>query len=113
MMGRVLASRRTFPVVDYGIRRDGSFESVESASDYVDRTLEQNAAEVDDVATGKRSNAFITSRFGYRTGREAYTAGQLEPYMRTTYRVGIFILHEPRSPRGYRIYTAYPRNDGD
>ncbi|WP_246685388.1 RNase A-like domain-containing protein [Methylobacterium sp. WL103] len=113
MMGRVLASRRTFPVIDYGIRRDGSFESVESASDYVNRTLEQNAAEVDDVATGKRSNAFITSRFGYRIGREAYTAGQLEPYMRTTYGVGIFILHEPRSPRGYRIYTAYPRDDGD
>ncbi|TXM67410.1 hypothetical protein FV226_21945 [Methylobacterium sp. WL12] len=113
MMGRVLASRRTFPVVDYGMRRDGSFESVESANDYVNRTLEQNAAEVDDVASGKKSRAFLTSRFGYRTGREAYTAGQIEPYLRTTYGVGMYIVHDPGSSRGYRIHTAYPRNDGD
>ncbi|TXN78952.1 hypothetical protein FV234_22025 [Methylobacterium sp. WL8] len=113
MMGRVLASRRTFPVVDYGMRRDGSFESVESANDYVNRTLEQNAAEVDDVASGKKSRAFLTSRFGYRTGREAYTAGQIEPYLRTTYGVGMYIVHDPGSSRVYRIHTAYPRNDGD
>ena len=113
LMGRVLASKRTYPVISYGIKRDGSFESVETANDFVNRTLEQNASEVDDVATGKRSNAFQTSRFRYRTGREAYTAGQLDPYLRTTYGVGIFILHEPRSPRGYRIHNAYPCNDGD
>ncbi len=84
MMHRVQSSKRTVPVVRYGYRRDGSFESVETANDFVNRTLEQNSSEVDDVATGRKDNAFITSRFGYRTGREAYTAGQLEPYMRTT-----------------------------
>ncbi|WP_244474528.1 RNase A-like domain-containing protein [Methylobacterium sp. Leaf85] len=113
LLARVQASKRTFPVVTYGLRRDGSFESIETANDLVNRTLEQNASEVDDVATGKRDDAFIKSRFGYRTGREAYTAGQLEPYLRTTYGVGMYIVHDPGSPRGYRIHTAYPRNDGD
>lgn len=64
MMGRVLASRRTFPVISYGLKRDGSFESVGTANDFINRTLEQNAAEVDDVATGRRDDAFMTSRFG-------------------------------------------------
>ncbi|WP_245259337.1 RNase A-like domain-containing protein [Methylobacterium sp. 77] len=113
MLARVQASKRTFLFVDYGLRRDGSFESVETANDLINRTLKENASEVDDVATGTKANAFLKSRFGYKTGREAYTAGQLEPYMRTTYGVGIFILHDPGNPRGYRIHTAYPRNDGD
>lgn len=113
MMQRVQSSKRRFLFVDYGLRRDGTFESVETANDLINRTLEQNASEVDDVATGKKANAFLKSRFGYKTGREAYTAGQLEPYMRTTYGVGIFILHDPGNPRGYRIHTAYPRDDGD
>ena len=113
MMQRVQSSKRRFLFVDYGLRRDGTFESVETANDLINRTLEQNASEVDDVATGKKANAFLKSRFGYKAGREAYTAGQLEPYMRTTYGVGIFILHDPGNPRGYRIHTAYPGNDGD
>lgn len=113
MVARVQASKRSFPFVTYGLKRNGSFESIEIANDLVNRTLEMNAFEVDDVATGRKYDAFLTSRFGYKTGREAYTAGQLEPYMRTTYGVGVYILHEPRNPRGYRIHTAYPRNDGD
>lgn len=33
--------------------------------------------------------------------------------MRTTYGVGVFIVHDTGAPRGYRVITAYPRNDGD
>lgn len=113
MLFRVQSSKRTFPIIIYGFRRDGSFESSETANDFVNRTIERNASEVDDVATGKEPEAFITSRFGSKTGREAYTAGRLDPYMRTTYGVGVLIRHDPRSPRGYRVHTAYPRNDGD
>jgi hypothetical protein len=113
MLSRIQASKRTFPVLTYGLRRDGSFESIETANDLVNRTLEQNSVEVDLVTTGKKNGASVKSRFGYKTGREAYTAGQLEPYMRTTYGVGVYILHDPHNPRGYHVYTAYPRNDGD
>ncbi len=100
MMQRVQSSKRRFLFVDYGLRRDGKFDSVETGNDLINCTLEQNASEVDDVAIGKKANAFLKSRFGYKTGREAYTAGQLELYMRTTYGVGIFILHDPGNPRG-------------
>lgn len=110
---RVRASRLPLPVATFGLRRHGSFESAESANDLVNRTLEQNAPEVDRVASGRARDAFITSRFGYRTGREAYTAGRLDPYMRNTYGVGVFIVRDPASRNGYRVKTAYPRNDGD
>lgn len=113
MLARVEASKRTFPIVTYGFKRDGSFESVAAANDFVNRTLEQHASKVNLVASGAEDDAFLESRFGFKTGREAYTAGKLQPYMRTTYGVGIYILHDPRSPRGYRVHTAYPRNDGD
>lgn len=113
MLERIRASKQEFLFLTYGIRRDGSFDSAESATDFVDRTLEQNASEVDLVASGKQANAFMKSRFGYKTGREAYTAGSLEPYMRNTYGVGVFMIRDPGSGKGYRLHTAYPRNDGD
>lgn len=113
MLERVRASRREFPIVTYGLRRNGSFDSAESANDFVNRSLEQNAAKVDLVASGREDAAFITSRFGYKTGREAYTGGRLDPYMRTTYGVGIFIVRDPKNRNGYRVHSAYPRNDGD
>lgn len=112
MLGRVRASRLPLPVVPFGVKRHGSFDSAESANDLVNRTLERNASEVDRVASGRATEAFVTSRFGYRTGREAYTAGRLDPYMRNTYGIGVFILRDPASRNGYRVHTAYPRNDG-
>ncbi|WP_292510652.1 RNase A-like domain-containing protein [Methylobacterium sp.] len=113
LLARVRASKLTFPVVIFGLRRDGSFESIESANDFVNRTLEENASEVALVASGKEKKAFLKTRFGYKTGREAYTAGRLDPYMRNTYGVGVYILHDPHGKNGFRVYTAYPRNDGD
>ena len=113
MLARVRASKRIFPIVIYGLKRDGSFKSVESANDFVNRTLSQHASEVELVASGKEKKAFLKSRFGYKTGREAYTAGRLDPYLRDTYGVGVYILHDPRSKNGFRVDTAYPRNDGD
>ncbi|MCJ2082474.1 hypothetical protein [Methylobacterium sp. J-090] len=50
---RIHSSKKTFPVVTYGFRRDGSFQYSEIAKDFVNRTIERNAFEVDDVATGK------------------------------------------------------------
>jgi hypothetical protein len=93
-------------------KREGSFGSSESANDFVNRTLEQNKVAVDLVATGKLNREFITARFGYITGREAYrSSADTEPYVRDTYGVGVEIRHDPRIGRGYRVLTAYPRND--
>jgi hypothetical protein len=68
---------------------------------------------VDEVAAGKRERAFVKAQFGYPTGREAVRLKHpdAEPHMRTTYGVGVEIRYDPKSPRGYRIHTAYPRND--
>lgn len=113
MLARVRASRFGTFSATYGLKRDGSFESRESANDLVNQTLKENFAEVDSVASGSVEEAFITKRFGYKTGIEAYTNGYIDPYARTTYGVGVYILHDPSNPRGYRVHTAYPRNDGD
>ena len=63
------------------------------------------------VASGKKTEAFLKKRFGYVTGREAYRPEpDAEPYMRDTYGVGVEIRYDPRSSRGFRVVTAYPRN---
>ena len=57
-------------------------------------------------------DAFLTHRFGYETGREAYR-DPVEPDiigLRATYNVGVLIIHDARTASGYRIDTAYPRN---
>ena len=93
-------------------KREGSFESVEAANDFVNRTLERNGPTVDLVASGKLDHEFITTRFGYVTGREAFRPSpNSEPYVRDAFGVGVLIRHDPRSERGYRVMTAYPRND--
>jgi hypothetical protein len=79
----------------------------------VNRTLERNKATVDMVASGKLQDAFVTARFGFITGREIFRPDPTERYyyFRPTYGVGVDIRHDPGSSRGYRVHTAYPRND--
>jgi hypothetical protein len=96
-------------VIDY---REGSFESVETANDLVNRVLARNKATVDLVATGTLPNAFFEERFGYVTGREARRPlPDSEPYVRNAYGVAVSIRHDTRSKLGYRVVSAYPRND--
>jgi hypothetical protein len=101
------------PYVSFVPRRLGSFASDESANDLVNRTLERNKATVDMVASGELKDAFITSRLGFITGREIFRPDPTERYyyFRPTYGVGVDIRHDPGSSRGYRVHTAYPRND--
>ncbi len=98
-----------FSVVD---RREGSFDSIENANDFVNRTLQNNGPLVDRIADGDENGDYVTWRFGYPTGRELYRPDpDSDPYMRTTYSVGVWIVHDPGSPRGFRVITAFPRND--
>jgi hypothetical protein len=101
------------PYVSFVPMRLGSFESVESANNLVNRTLERNKATVDMVASGELQDAFVKARFGSITGREIFRPDRNEAYyyFRNTYGVGVDIRHDPGSSRGYRVHTAYPRND--
>jgi hypothetical protein len=101
------------PFVSLVPRQLGSFESVESANDLVNRTLERNKATVDMVASGELQDAFVKTRFGFITGREIFRPDPNETYyyFRNAYGVGVYIIHDPGSSRGYRVHTAYPRND--
>jgi hypothetical protein len=92
--------------------RDGTFSSLESANKLVNATLGRNADVVEDVAAGRRPDAFVTAEFGSVTGREAYrNSSRSSPYIRTVTGVGVYIIHSARAPRGFRVISAYPRND--
>jgi hypothetical protein len=89
------------PYVSFVPKRLGSFASDESANDLVNRTLERNKATVDMVASGELKDAFITSRFGFITGREIFRPDPTERhyYFRPTYGVGVDIRHDPDRSR--------------
>lgn len=98
-------------VNDTGMAAQGTFESLESANDFVNRVLEAHPDQVDRVVTGVSEDAWLEMRFGYPTGHEAFRPSIDEPsYMRPTYDVGVLIERDRRSPRGYTIITAYPKN---
>ncbi|WP_158169435.1 RNase A-like domain-containing protein [Methylobacterium mesophilicum] len=96
-----------------GMRRNGSFDSIESANDLVNQTLASNQEAVDRVASGLDDRKFITRSFDHKTGREAYSTDEGVVYMRNTRNAGVELRHDPTSPRGFRIRTAYPLTEGD
>ncbi|MBI4275948.1 MAG: hypothetical protein HY659_14735 [Rhizobiales bacterium] len=97
--------------VSTGLDRNGAFDSIESARDLIQQTINNNSDVVARVASGRSTDAFLTWRFGRVTGREAILDLQTSTVrMRKTYEVGVAIVHDPNSLSGYRIVTAYPRN---
>ena len=91
--------------------RSGSFPSVGAAEKLVNSTLSSNAAEVNRVATGQVPEAFVKVEFGAPTGIEAFRESPRQsPYIRDTFSVGVYIKHDPASPKGYSVITAYPMN---
>jgi hypothetical protein len=91
--------------------REGSFDSIESANDLVNRTLLLNEGEVDRVASGQIQGQYIQFDFGFTTGYEMWVPpSDTTPEMRKTTGVGIYISYDPGSPRGFRVMTAFPRN---
>ncbi|MGP2491750.1 RNase A-like domain-containing protein [Mesorhizobium sp. PUT5] len=93
--------------------RDGSFPSIQAANKLVNATLSQDRSTVDAVASGLiMKKTLVTATFSSKTGVEAFRGGEYEqPYLLDTYGVGVVIVHDPDSARGFRIVTAYPRND--
>jgi hypothetical protein len=92
---------------------EGSFADLLQANDFVNRTLDANEGIVDLVSEGQITReAWIARRFGYQTGYEAYRQdADSDPYIRPTYNVGIFIVHDSSTANGFRVITAYPFND--
>ena len=90
---------------------ESTFLSLESANDYVNRLLQNHQSEVDQVASGAWDSQWIQDRIGSPTGVEALmNEDTLVVYTRFTYYVGANLVHDSRSPRGYRVDTAYPLN---
>jgi HK97 family phage portal protein len=89
----------------------GSFDSRESANDFVNRVLEANKELVDAVADGKLPEAKLERIFGYQTGREAYLASGIStPVIRPTFAVRVVISRDSKAEKGYRVLTAFPIN---
>lgn len=97
----------------------GSFPSLEAAQKLVNSTLSSFRAPVEMVASGKADEAMIFKIFSSKTGYEVYTARTFWenvmllppsniPKYRDTYGVKVFIRHDPTSPDGFRVDTAFP-----
>jgi len=94
--------------------RHGSFPSLQAAQKLTNSNLAQNADIVNDVASGKRRRAFVTSDFSSVTGTEAIRTTQKHSSpirLRRTFGVGTVIEHAPDMPNGFIIITSYPRID--
>lgn len=101
-----------FNLLCTGLKRAGTFTSLNSATRLINATLSANSARVQQVVRGDVNNAFVTARFSSPTGREAYARSDREaPIIRPTFGVGVLIQHDTAAPGGFRVTTGYPRND--
>src|SRR4051794_37304038 len=71
LIGRIEREQWRLLFFEGGRFRAGTFSSLGEANEYVSATLEANRALVDEVASGRAEDAFLTHRFGFITGREA------------------------------------------
>jgi hypothetical protein len=91
--------------------RKGSFTDLEAANRFVNATLLRNRVKVDRVVEGKASRAALDALFGWETGKEAIaTDGRTDPQIRDTYGVRVVIVTDHRTPKGFHVHTAFPRN---
>jgi hypothetical protein len=91
--------------------RKGSFTDLEAANRLVNATLLRNRVKVDRVVEGQASRAALDALFGWETGREAFaTDARTDPQIRETYGVRVVIVTDQRTPKGFHVHTAFPRN---
>ncbi len=93
-------------------RQVGSFSSMEAAEQLINSTLARNSSMVIRVANGLEPDAYVTARFNSKTGIEAVNLTRRgKIVIRDTFSVGVVVVHDPNSTTGFRIHTAFPRND--
>jgi len=91
--------------------RSGSFSSIEAATKLVNSTIARNQAIVDQVASGIRIRETVISYYPSITGIEAVVPSATSTgSIRETYGVGVVIIHDRLSLKGFRILTAFPTN---
>lgn len=111
LLERVRSSRVPGLFVTVGLKRAGSFPSLEAAEKLVNSTLALNAPLVEAVASGRRGGDVLMSRFSAPTGIEAYARNEKEvPRIRDAYGVTVIIRHDRGSPNGFRVFNSYPSN---
>ncbi|ODT83881.1 MAG: hypothetical protein ABS76_02140 [Pelagibacterium sp. SCN 64-44] len=77
----------------------------------VSQVLRLNAETVQQVSAGTKPNATLLHRFGFQTGREAFSPDDVSPFViRPTFWVQVLIRRH-QSPPGYVVLTAYPMNE--
>jgi len=92
-----------------GVRAAGSFRSVDEANELINETLNDNLDAVGSVVKGVRSMEEIDKDFDSSTGYEAFPMARRGPIaMRETYWVRVRIVRDSRSPKGFRVITAFP-----
>jgi Bacterial CdiA-CT RNAse A domain/Phage portal protein len=112
LVGVVDRSVIVTPGRTYYKKAQGSFLSFEAANDFTNRVLGENRGTVESVARGDVKQIWIDKRFGYPTGKEAFRPGPaIGSYIRPTYSVGVFLVQDKTSSRGYRVHTSYPHNE--
>lgn len=91
---------------------ESSFPSLEAANKLVNSTVARNPDKVDKVVNGLSGRENLDAVFGSPTGTEAYAATERsQPYIRETYGVRVVIVPDRRSTKGYRVETAFPKNE--
>jgi hypothetical protein len=92
--------------------KESSFPSLEAANKLVNSTIARNPDKIDKVVNGLSGKEDLDAVFGSPTGSEAYAATERsQPYIRKTYGVRVVIVSYRRSEKGYRVETAFPRNE--
>jgi hypothetical protein len=87
----------------------GSFSSLDAATRLVNSTIAQNRTLVDAVTNDTSRAELLTARFSSITGYEAHLQTfHSRPNIRHTYGVGVFIVRDPKSDKGYRVQSAFP-----
>jgi len=111
LIARIRRSQYRGFIYTFGMDRNGSFDSIESARDLISQTLRASSEAAQRVAAGEEKSLFLTYRFGFRTGKEAYLDVETSRItIRPTYDVGVEIVHDVSRSSGYRVVSAYPRN---
>lgn len=114
LLRSVTTPRVRSPFLNLYRYRHGSFSSLEAALKLTNSNLANNAALVEDVASGRRNRAFLTSEFASPTGTEAFRVTQRRSspvILRQTFGVGTVIEHAPDMPDGFIIITSYQKRD--
>lgn len=116
LKARIVGSRTNVAgIFAVGERRAGSFTSLDAANKLVNSTLAQNSNRVEAFAAGRFPPSlpfmFVFADFDSPTGYEAFAPNdRVQPHMRPTYGVTVFIRRTSASEKGYYVQSAWPTN---